>query len=118
MEMYRRKSRLKARQHSELIKLFVAGSTARATAEIVGVHRNTSPSFFMRLDISSPQNPRVIGSPEKSRLTKAISEACAKGRRGRGAAGKVAVFGMLKKGREGMEKLFPNQGNSLQSIHS
>ena len=29
--------------------MFVAGATARATSEIVGVHRNTATSFFMRL---------------------------------------------------------------------
>ncbi len=36
--MYTRKSRLTSRQQSKLIEHFVAGSTARATAEIVGVH--------------------------------------------------------------------------------
>ncbi len=36
--MYIRKSRLTLRQQSKLIEHFVAGSTARATAEIVGVH--------------------------------------------------------------------------------
>ena len=47
--MYIRKSRLSVRKQSELIKLFVVGSTARAAAEVAGVHRNTAASFFMRL---------------------------------------------------------------------
>lgn len=47
--MYSRRSRLTARQQSELIKLFVAEATARATAEIVGVNRNTAVRFFMVL---------------------------------------------------------------------
>ena len=47
--MYQRKSRLSSHKQAELIKLFVAGSTARATAEIVGVNKNTASSFFMRL---------------------------------------------------------------------
>ncbi len=47
--MYQRKSRLSPLKQGELIKLFVAGATARASAEIVGVHRNTAATFFLRL---------------------------------------------------------------------
>ena len=47
--MYKRKSRLRARQQSKLIEHFVAGSTARATAEVVGVQANTAIRFFMHL---------------------------------------------------------------------
>ena len=47
--MYQRKSRLSPRQQSKLIEHFVAGSTARAAAEIVGVQPNTAIRFFMRL---------------------------------------------------------------------
>jgi len=47
--MYQRKSRLPARKQSELIKLFVAGVTARAAAEITVVNKHTAATFFMRL---------------------------------------------------------------------
>ena len=47
--MYERRSRLSLRQQSELITLFVAGATARTAGELVGVHRNTVVSYFMRL---------------------------------------------------------------------
>jgi transposase len=40
--MYERKSRLTPHQQSRLIEHFVAGSTARAAAEIVGVRRGQS----------------------------------------------------------------------------
>jgi len=40
---------LSARKQSELIELFMVGSTARATAEVAGVHRNNAAGFFMRL---------------------------------------------------------------------
>ena len=33
----------------DLLRMFVAGATARSTSEIVVVHRNTATSFFMRL---------------------------------------------------------------------
>ena len=47
--MYERRSRLNNRQQSELIKFFVAGTTARAAGEMAGVNRNTATSYFMRL---------------------------------------------------------------------
>ena len=47
--MYERKSRLKPRQQAKLIAFFVAGTTARAASEILGVQSNTSIRFFMRL---------------------------------------------------------------------
>jgi transposase len=43
-----RKSRLGKRQQGRLFEHFVAGSTARATAELVGVNRNTAITFFMK----------------------------------------------------------------------
>jgi len=47
--MYERRSRLPSYQQGELLKMFVVGSTARAAAEVVGVHRNTAAGFFMPL---------------------------------------------------------------------
>lgn len=47
--MYTRKSRLSAQKRSRLIEHVAAGATARAAARIVGVHRNTAASFFIRL---------------------------------------------------------------------
>ena len=40
--LYTRKSRLTRRQESKLIEHFVVGSTARATANVVGVQANTT----------------------------------------------------------------------------
>ena len=77
---------------------FVAGTTARAAAEIVGVHRNTAISFYMRLR-------RLIASKLPSYELDGEVEAdesyfggVRKGKRGRGAAGKMALFGLLKRG--------------------
>ena len=47
--MYERKSRLTSRQQGRLIEYFVAGVTARASAELVRVQPNTAIRFFMRL---------------------------------------------------------------------
>lgn len=96
--MYQRKSRLSAHKQSELIKLFVAGSTARAAAQIVGVNRNTSASFFMRLrHLIASKSPsyELDGEVEAD---ESYFGGVRKGKRGRGAGGKVAVFGLLKRG--------------------
>jgi transposase len=47
--MYERRSRLPSYQQGELLKMFVVGATARAAAEVVGLHRNTAAGFFMPL---------------------------------------------------------------------
>ena len=47
--MYIRKSRLSPRRQNRLLEHFVAGTTARAAAEIIGVQPNTAIRFYMRL---------------------------------------------------------------------
>jgi len=97
--MYQRTSRVSPGKRDRLIEHFGAGTTARAAAVLVGVPRNTAMLFYQRLR-------RVI----VEELTKASPLSGAvevderyfggwrKGKRGRGAAGKVPVFGILKRG--------------------
>lgn len=47
--MYERKSWLSIHKRSRLIEHFVAGTTARAAAQLVGVNKNTAATFFTRL---------------------------------------------------------------------
>ncbi|WP_135081979.1 IS1595 family transposase [Terasakiella sp. SH-1] len=106
--MYIRKSRLTLRQQSKLIEHFVAGSTARATAEIVGVQANTSIRFFMRLRqliASKLPSYRLQGEIEAD---ESYFGGVRKGKRGRGAGGKVAVFGLLKRGGKVYTAIIPN----------
>ena len=95
--MYERRSRLSLRQQSELIKLFVAGATARTAGKLVGVHRNTAVSYFMRLSrLITAHLPsyRLSGEVEAD---ESYFGGFRKGKRGRGAAGKIVVFGLLKR---------------------
>ena len=97
--MYERKSRLSKRTRDRLTEHFVAGTTARAAAELTGVHRNTAASFYTRLrKVSASEMEKV--SPVSGEIE--VDESCfggvRKGKRGRGAAGKVPVFGLLKRG--------------------
>jgi transposase len=106
--MYERRSRLTPRQQSRLIEHFVAGSTARATAEIVGVQPNTAVRFFMRLRqliASKLPSYRLCGEVEAD---ESYFGGVRKGKRDRGAGGKVAVFGLLKRGGKVYTAIIPN----------
>ena len=96
----RRRSRLRRGVQEELIKYFCAGVTARSAAQIAGVNRNTAILFYHKLR-------EVIfaaleaEAPELMRGEIEVDESYfgghQKGKRGRGAGGKVAVFGLLKR---------------------
>jgi transposase len=106
--MYERKSRLSARQRNRLIEHFVAGATARATAEITGINRNTVRVFFLRLRrLIASQQPSYELSGEVE-VDESYFGGIRKGRRGRGAAGKVVVFGLLKRGGKVYTAIIPN----------
>ena len=47
--MYVRYCKLSRNKQLDLMKYFVAGSTARISADLVGVHRNTAIRFFHKL---------------------------------------------------------------------
>ncbi len=106
--MYTRKSRLSSYKQSRLIEHFVAGTTARAAAQIIGVQANTAITFYMRLR-------KLIAGKLPSYELQGEVEAdesyfggIRKGKRGRGAAGKVAVFGLLKRGGKVYTAIIPN----------
>lgn len=84
----------------ELMKYFVAGSTARTAADLIGIHRNTAVRFFHKLreKIAIKQQNRSEQFCGKIELDESYFGGTRKGKRGRGAAGKVAVFGLLKRG--------------------
>jgi transposase len=106
--MYERKSRLTSRQQSRLIEHFVAGTTARAAAELVGVQANTAIRFFMRLrQLIASKQPSYELSGEIE-ADESYFGGRRKGKRGRGAAGKVAVFGLLKRGGKVYAAIIPN----------
>lgn len=106
--MYERKSRMTARQQAKLLEHFVAGTTARAAAQLTGVQANTAIRFYQRLR-------RLIASKMPSYELSGEVEAdesyfggVRKGKRGRGAAGKVPVFGLLKRGGKVYTAIIPD----------
>lgn len=94
-----RKSRLSWYKQSKLIELFVAGSTARVAAELVNVNIKTAVYQFHRLrqliyDDLTQNNECFDGEIE---LDESYFVGKRKGKRGRAAAGKTIVFGLLKR---------------------
>ncbi len=93
-----RKSRLSQYKQNKLIELFVAGVTARTAAELVGVNKNTAAYYFHRLRLLIYQNsPHLEMFDGEVEVDESYFGGQRKGKRGRGAAGKVAVFGLLKR---------------------
>lgn len=106
--MYTRKSRLTSRQQGKLIELFVAGSTAHAAAEIVGIQANSAIAFFMRLRRLIASNLPSYELSGEVEADESYFGGVRKGKRGRGAAGKVAVFGLLKRRGKVYTAIIPN----------
>jgi transposase len=107
--VYTRKSRLSAQKRARLIEHFVAGTTARAAGEIIGVHRNTAASFFTRLrKIIAFEMEEVFPFTGEVEVDESYFGGVRKGKRGRGAAGKVPVFGLLKRGGRVYTVMLPN----------
>ncbi len=104
-----RKSRLSSYKQSRLIEHFVAGTTARTAASLVGVNKSTAAYYFHRLrelicaaiDDETPFQGEV-------EVDESYFGGKRKGKRGRGAAGKVPVFGILKRGGKVYTKVIPN----------
>lgn len=92
-----------------------AGSTARSAAELTGVNRNTAILFFHKLretiheEIVSDEPPMMSGEIE---VDESYFGGKRKGKRGRGAAGKVPVFGLLKRNGYVHAKIIPNAASA------
>lgn len=79
---------------------FVAGTPARTAASLAGVHHNSAIRFFhkLRVAVAHKQQQRSEQFCGKIEMDESYFGGHRKGKRGRGAAGKVPVFGILKRG--------------------
>jgi transposase len=113
-----RKSRLRWEQQERLIEHFVAGTTARTAATLVGVHRNTAAFYFHRLrEIIYQASEDATPFSGEIEVDESYFGGKRKGTRGRGAAGKVPVFGLLKRGGKVYAKMISDvQGKTLKAI--
>lgn len=92
---------------------FVSGSTARTTASLCGVHRKTAAFYFLRLreiiayKLEAESEAMFGGEIE---VDESYFGGRRNGKRGRGALGKIRVFGLLK----GVERFTPRLSQILQ----
>ena len=106
-----RKSRLNMIKQHKLIEHFVAGTTARCAAGLIGVNRKTAAYYYHRLreiiNTKLIQQVDEIFSGEIE-VDESYFGGHRKGKRGRGAAGKMPVFGLLKRGGKVYTKIIPD----------
>lgn len=92
--------RLSKKAQLELLKFFVLEVTARSAANLLSIHPNSAALFFRKVRIVITEH---LNEESKEMFNGQIEidesyfGGTRKGKRGRGAAGKVAVFGMLKR---------------------
>ena len=110
-----RKSKLSTYKQRHLIEHFVAGSTARTAASICNVNHKTAAFYYHRLreiiayELEQEADAVFAGEVE---VDESYFGGKRKGRRGRGAAGKTPVFGLLKRGGKVYTQVIPNAGSS------
>ncbi len=84
----------------KLLEYFVLEVTARSAADLLGVNPNSSALFYWKIrqiiawHLAQEANEILDGPVE---LDESYFGGKRKGKRGRGAAGKVVVFGILKR---------------------
>jgi len=95
--MKTRRTKLSVRKAGRLVEYFVAETTARTAADLVGVNKSTAALFYRKIR-------RVISTRIKAEVFAGEVEVdesyfggVRKGKPGRGAGGKVPVFGILKR---------------------
>ena len=95
-----KRCRLKDRDQRKLLEYFVLEVTARAAADLMGIQVNTAALFYRKIRIVIADKLEVEASDfaGEVELDESYFGGVRKGKRGRGAAGKVPVFGILKRG--------------------
>ncbi len=93
-----RKSRLSQQKQARLVEHFVAGTTARCAAELIGINRNTAAYYYQRLreiiaDELEKESQEVFAG--EIEVDESYFGGVRKGNRGGGAAGKIPVFRLL-----------------------
>ena len=93
--------KLLRKQQLRLMEFFVLEVTARSAADILGIQPNTAMLFYRKIrqvishHVELQAHEIFDGAVE---LDESYFGGARKGKRGRGAAGKAAVFGILKRG--------------------
>jgi len=95
-----KRCRLRDKEQKRLLEFFVLEVTARAAADLMGIQANTAALFYHKVREMITGNLEIEASEfgGEIELDESYFGGVRKGKRGRGAAGKVPVFGRLKRG--------------------
>jgi len=92
--------RLSKKTQSRLLEFFILEVTARSAADILGIQPNSAALFYRKIRqviaYHLAQEAAEVFNGEVE-IDESYFGGVRKGKRGRGAAGKVVVFGMLKR---------------------
>jgi transposase len=91
--------RLKETTQDRLAEFFVGGMAARSAVDLARANRKTAAYFFHRLrQLIAEQLEDALPVEGLTEVDESYFGGVRKGKRGRGAARKVPVFGILKRG--------------------
>lgn len=92
--------KLSLKVQRRLIEFFVLEVTARSAADLLGLQANTVALFYHKVRQLIVEQLATDDTllDEEVELDESYFGGVRKGKRGRGAIGKVAVFGLLKRG--------------------
>ena len=110
-----RKSRISWPKQVRLMEHFVAGTTARCASSLVDVNKSSGAYYFQRLReiiaYQLEQESYEIFEGEIE-VDESYFGGTRKGKRGRGAGGKIPVFGLLKRGGRVYTKIIPDASSA------
>ena len=102
-----KRCKLSEKTQRKLLEFFVLEVTARAAADLLGLQANTTTLFYrkLRVIITEKLEHEASELAGEIELDESYFGGVRKGKRGRGAAGKVPVFGLLKRGGKVLRRL-------------
>src|SRR5882724_9881336 len=105
-----RRCKLSRKLQLRLLENFVLQVTARSAADVHGIQANTVVLFYrkIRLVIAEKLEAEAVPFAGEIEVDESYFGGVRKGRRGRGAAGKVPVFGILKRGGKVYTQIIPD----------
>jgi len=92
--------RLSKKTQKELVKYFILEVTARSAANLLEIQPNSAALFYRKLRIVIKEHVELESKElfnGQIEIDESYFGGTRKGKRGRGAAGKIVVFGMLKR---------------------
>src|SRR5271168_5397405 len=98
--MARKRCRLSGYKQNKLLEMFVGGVPARTAAELTGVNRHSATLFYQKIRqmiTFELEDSSLFQGEVEVELDESYFGGHRKGNRGRGAAGKIPVFGILKR---------------------